>query len=266
MDNCLTSKKAITKLNSLTGVKWVQWHGKNSTIKRCVVTLTPTDATNINSPMHYFMPLGKPPVTDPELFVKMYLKPKSNSFIFLPSVKFDLDNAPEIEFNPYPYGNSVINFSARVKGQVVVSKQGHINNVLMSVNNLKSVEVNAGITLKNFKDSFNIRFDSNSKQLTLGCSVPGVIWTTTVEIHGNTITANISHKPVYIPMPGYDIKGQVGFEISGTIIPRKPNMNPVPAHSAVHASDIKAGLEVILITYILQPYIKLRDILGPLAS
>ncbi len=219
MDNCVTVKKAISALNTSTGVKWINWHGKHSVIKRCVVTLTPTTPINMNSPLHYFMPLGKAPMTDPGMFVKMYLKPRGNTMMFLPKLKFDFHDpfAPDLEYT-YFDGDFFVVFTVTFLGQVLVGRRGGINTAAVSVNSLKSFGVGAEMALKHFKNSLIMKLDAKSKQLSIGYSNKNDLWTTTYEIHGNTITAKNMQQPIKIPMTKYYISGQIGFEISGTIL------------------------------------------------
>ena len=219
MDNCVTVKKAISALNVSTGVKWINWHGKHSVIKRCVVALTPTNYLNMNSPLHYFMPLAKAPMTDPEMFVKMYLKPQGNTMMFLPKLKFDFHDphAPELEYT-YLDGDFLIVFTVTFLGQVLVGRRGGVNTATVSVNSLKSFGVGAEMALRDFKKSLKIKLDTKSKQLSIGYSNKNDLWTTSYEIHGNTITARIEPQPITIPMTKYYISGQIGFEINGTIL------------------------------------------------
>ena len=220
MDNCVTVKKAISALNVSTGVKWINWHGKHSVIKRCVVALTPTNYLNMNSPSHYAMPRGKPPMTDPELFVKMYLKPQGNTMMFLPQLKFDLPDpyVPNLE-RIYSDGDFFVVFTMTFLGQVIVGRRGGVKTAAVTVNGLKSFEVGAEMALNHFKNSLNVEFDVKSKQLSIGYSNKNDLWTTTYELRGNTITAKIMPQPITIPMTKYYISGQIGFEIAGTIFP-----------------------------------------------
>lgn len=273
MDNCLTPKKAITKLNRLTGVKWMYWHGKNTAIKRCVVTLTPIAINNMDSSLQYLMPMGDPPVFGPDLFVKMYFKGKSSRLKFLPAIKFDFDNLflPEIVLPPYSFGMYTIILSAKLTGQMVIKKQGEINSSALSVNHLKSFEVSAGMALKDFRDSLYLdSLGLGSKQLSIGSHITNEFWTTSFELRGNTIIATITPQPIIISMSGYEIMGNLGFEISGTLVPKKLSL--APSHSAIQVSSM-GEVEIVLSVFVLQPLVKIgnklaeiRDTLGPFAG
>lgn len=273
MDNCLTPKKAITRLNRLTGVKWTYWHGKSSAIKRCVVSLTPITTNNMDSSLQYLMPMGDPPIFGPDLFVKMYFKGKTNRMAFLPAVRFDFDGLflPDIVFTTYLSNLLDAIITAKLTGQIVIKKHGDINTAAVSVSNLRSFEVAASMALSDFRGSLYLESLSLSqKHLTIGSHVTNEFWTTSFKLRGNTITAEITPQPITLSMPGFDIVGNMGFEISGTLVPKKPSV--APSRSTIHVSNTEK-VEIVFSIIILRPLVKIgntlaeiRDTLGPFAE
>ena len=259
-----TSDQLIQLLENNTTHQWCKIPTRQLKKNQCAVIVAPQDRVIKTTPSTCYVPQNHPHISNRHKFIKTLKNKKGDILAALPAIKYDLDGIA-ISVGPSPFkvlgGVLVVEGKAGLTGDIIIKPKRRTNNMTLSINELRTLNMNAQVIRHDFIQSLKIKtYIPGSKPVfSLGTSFSDLVSMTSTSvaltISGTTtqISANFNPtQPIEITdhSQRVTIEAHMGYQFLGkaTYYPSSPSSHPVTGRATHLLLDSGIILGTLIVT------------------
>ena len=242
-------------LDDNTAISWCPVPTRKLSNRQCAVTIAPNSRLNSATPSTCYRPKDPAYASHPQAFIECLKNKKGDILSALPAIKYDLDGVVTSITKTFYLrtGSICIEGTAGLTGDLIIKPMRRTNNMTLSVNDLRTLNINAQAVRHDFIQSLKIKaYQPGSPAIfTLGTSLSDRVnmRSTSINVTVSPTSTRLSAsfnptRPIEVTnhSMGMTLELQMGYQFTGTATWRPNSPAPQPHASSTTRLLVDSGI------------------------